>query len=79
MRNNVFNSACVLSGLVRFLWEICLFHLEDGTIPQYCALEFLAFISIGVNSLCISIIFVLNKTLTKKDEIFVFTCMPCDH
>ncbi len=26
------------------------------------------------------IVFVLNKnTLTKKYEIFVFTCMPCDH
>ncbi len=46
---------------------------------SYCSLQFLPFISIGVNHLCISIVFVLNKTLTKKDEIFLFTCMPCDH
>ncbi len=42
-------------------------------------LQFLPFINIGVNHLCISIDFVLNKTLTKKDEIFLFTRMPCDH
>ncbi len=54
-------------------------HLEGGTIPPYCALRFLLFISIGVNRLCISIVFVLNKTLTKKDEIFLFTCMQCDY
>ncbi len=36
------------------------------------------FISIGVNRLCVSIVFVLNKALTKKDEIFVFICMPFD-
>ncbi len=29
-------------------------------------LQILPFISIGVNRLCISIVFVLNKTLTKK-------------
>ncbi len=34
-----------------------LFHLEGGTIPTYCALHFLPFISIGVNCLCISIVF----------------------
>ncbi len=34
-----------------------LFNLEDGTIPPYCALQFLPFISIGVNRLCISIVF----------------------
>ncbi len=62
-----------------FLWEICLFHLEGGTIPPYCVLQFIPIINIGVNRLCISIDFVLNKTLTKKDEIFLFTCMPCDH
>ncbi len=28
------------AGLVRFLWEICFFHLEGGTIPPYCALQF---------------------------------------
>ncbi len=66
-------------SLVRFLWEICLFHLEGGTIPPYCVLQFFPFISIGVNRLCISIGFLLNKTLTKKYEIFVFTCIPCDH
>ncbi len=32
-----------------------LFHLDGGTIPTYCVLQFLPFISIGVNSLCISI------------------------
>ncbi len=37
------------------------FHLEDGSIPQ-----FLPFINIAVNHLCISIDFVLNKTLTKN-------------
>ncbi len=42
------------------------FILEGGTIPPYCALQFLPFINIGVNRLCISIDFVLNKTLTKK-------------
>ncbi len=31
-----------------------LFHSEGGTIPSYCALHFLPFISIGVNR-CISI------------------------
>ncbi len=71
--------ACASAGLVRFLLEIWLFLLEGGTIPPYCALQFLPLISIGVNRLCISIVFVLNKTLTKKDEIFLFTCMPCDH
>ncbi len=34
-----------------------LFHLEGGTIPPYCALHFLPLISIGVNCLCISIVF----------------------
>ncbi len=33
-----------------------LFHLEGGTILPYCALQFLPFISIGVNRLCISIV-----------------------
>ncbi len=65
-----------LEGLIRFLWEICLFHLEGGTFPPYCALQFLPIISIGVNRLFISMVFVLNKTLTKK--VFLFTCMPCD-
>ncbi len=37
-----------------------LFHLEDGTIHPYCTLQFLPFISIGVNRLCISIVFVLD-------------------
>ncbi len=32
-----------------------LFRLEGGTIPPYCVLQFLPFISIGVNHLCISI------------------------
>ncbi len=52
---------CSLTGLDRFLWEICLFHLEGETIPPYCGLQFLLFISIGVNRLCISIVIVLNK------------------
>ncbi len=52
---------------------------EGGTIPPYSVLLFLPFISIGVNRLCNFIVFVLNKTLTKKDEIFLFTCMTCDH
>ncbi len=34
-----------------------LFHFEGGTIPPYCALQFLPFISIGVKRLCISIVF----------------------
>ncbi len=34
-----------------------LFHLEGGTILPYCVLQFLPFISTGVNSLCISIVF----------------------
>ncbi len=59
-------SACALAGLVRFLWEIWLFHLEGGTIPPYCALQFLPFISMGANRLCISIVFILYKTLTKN-------------
>ncbi len=33
-----------------------LFHLEGGTIPPYCTLHFLPFISIGVNGLCIYIV-----------------------
>ncbi len=37
-----------------------LFHIEGGTNPPYCALQFLPFISIGVNHLCISIVFVLS-------------------
>ncbi len=54
---------------LRFLWEPelltadaitlpinhWLFRLEGGTILPYCALQFLPFISIGVNHLCISI------------------------
>ncbi len=35
-----------------------LFHLEGGAIPPYCALQCLLFISIGVNRLCVSIVFV---------------------
>ncbi len=38
-----------------------LFHLEGETIPPYCALQFIPFISIGVKHLCISIVF--GKTL----------------
>ncbi len=34
-----------------------LFHLEGRTIPPYCALHLLPFISIGVSCLCISIVF----------------------
>ncbi len=34
-----------------------LFHLEGGTISAYYALHFLPFISIGMNRLCISIVF----------------------
>ncbi len=34
-----------------------LFRLEGGTIPPYCVLQFLPFISIGVNRLCIYIDF----------------------
>ncbi len=34
-----------------------LFHLDGRTIPPYCALNFLPFISIGVSRLCISIVF----------------------
>ncbi len=52
---------------------------RSGTIPPYCMLQFLPFINIGVNHLCDSIVIVLNKILTKKYEIFVFTCMSCDH
>ncbi len=37
-----------------------LFHLEGGTIPPYCALQFLPFISIGVNHLCMSVVFDVN-------------------
>ncbi len=54
-------SICALAGLVRFLCEIWLFHLEGGTIPPYCALQFLPFISKRGNRLCISIVIVLNK------------------
>ncbi len=68
-----------LTALVRFLWEIWPFHLEGGTIPPYEWEKLQCAISIGVIRLCISIIIVLNKTLTKKDEHFLFTCMPCDH
>ncbi len=39
---------------------------KDRTILPYCTLQFLPFISIGVNHLYISIVFVLNKTVTKK-------------
>ncbi len=76
---SAYDCTYALAGLVRFLWEIWLFLLEGGTIPPYCAVQFLPFISIGVSRLCNFIVFVLNKTLTKKDEIFLFTCMPCDH
>ncbi len=43
-----------------------LFHLEGGTIPLYCALKFLPFISIGVNRLCISIVFDTVQTFGVK-------------
>ncbi len=61
------DSACALAGLVRFLWESWFFHLQGGTIPPYCALQFPPFISLGVNRLCISIVFVLNKTQKKMN------------
>ncbi len=35
-----------------------LFHLENGTILPYCGLQLIPFISIRVNRLCISIVFV---------------------
>ncbi len=54
-------SACALAGLVRFLWEIWFFHLESGTIPLYCVLQFLSFISIEVNCLCISMVFEIKQ------------------
>ncbi len=38
-----------------------LFHLKGGTIPPFCSLQFLPFISIGVNRLCISIVFVRTQ------------------
>ncbi len=57
--------------------------LDLTTLPLHynicCTLQFLPFVSIGVNHLCTSIIIALNKTLTKKYEIFLFTCTSCDH
>ncbi len=75
MQSHNIYSACASACLIRFLGEIWLFHLEDGTIPPYCMLQFLPFISKAVNHLCIAIVFVLNKILVKY-EIFLFTCMP---
>ncbi len=50
-----------------------LFHLEGGTIPSYCALQFLPCISIRVNRLCISIVFGstdwLSWWLTSSSEV----------
>ncbi len=53
------------------------FHLEDGNIPPYFTLQFLPFINIGVNHLCISIDFVLNKTLTKKIQYLYLPAYKC--
>ncbi len=38
----------------------CLFHLEGGTIPPCCTLQFLPFMGIRVNRVCISIVFACN-------------------
>ncbi len=49
------NACC--SDAMTFSINDWLFHLEGGTIPAYCALQCLPFISIGVNRLFLSIIF----------------------
>ncbi len=42
------------------------------TIYPYCVLQFLPFINIGMNRLCISIDFVCNKTFSKNIYIYFF-------
>ncbi len=56
-----------------------LFHLEGGTIPPYCALHFLPFISIGVNCLCISIVFGCSHCLSLPilSPHYCFSCSTC--
>ncbi len=51
-----------------------LFHLEGGTIPPYCALQFFPFISIGVNRLCISIVFVITHWLDYAIKQLIMCC-----
>ncbi len=50
-----------------------LFHIEGGTNPPYCALQFLPFLSIGVNHFCIYIVFVLSA-FSGQSFYFEFQC-----
>ncbi len=63
-------STCALTGLVRFLWEICLFNLEGETSPPYCTLQFLPFITIGVYSL----LFYIKHLLKKIKYLYLPAC-----
>ncbi len=60
MRTGVFKGCC--SDTTTLPISNWLFHLKGGTIPPYCALQFLPFISIGVNRLCIYIVFAYAYT-----------------
>ncbi len=51
-----------------------LFHLEGGTMPPYCLLYLLPFISIGVNCLCISIVFEHTQSRNKFFDLHSQTC-----
>ncbi len=77
-----YDCACASAGPASgFLWELelltaaavtlpindWLFHLEGRTIPPYCTLLFLPFISIGVNRLCISKVFAKTQSLNTKN------------
>ncbi len=57
MATGAFNGRC--SDAMTLPISHWLFHLKGETILPYCALQFLQFISIGMNHLCISIDFVV--------------------
>ncbi len=54
MGNGASNGRC--SNAITLPISDWLFHSEGGAIPPYCVLQFIPFISIGVN-LCMSLVF----------------------
>ncbi len=68
MGTGAYNGCC--SDAMTLQISDWLFHLEGGTIPPYCALQFLPFISIGVNRPCISIVFDYAHTAPRFIDFF---------
>ncbi len=60
LTKHAYDCACASAGVASGFYGKSAIgsHLEGGTIPPYCMLQFLLFISIGSNRLCISIVFV---------------------